>query len=69
MTRDEAIAELEQLGRDPNREHLEEKFQQCPESKLLSEILRAALVGRQGYSRQHRRDDSLPLPPALVHPG
>lgn len=69
MTRKEAVAELEQLGRDPNRKQLEEKFKQCPESRQLSELLGAAIVGGRGYSRRNRREDSLPVPPALVHPG
>lgn len=69
MTREEAISELEQLGRDPNREHLEEKFNRCPELRQVSEALGAALFARRGYSRRTRREDSLPVPPALVHPG
>jgi hypothetical protein len=69
MTRKQAVAELERLARDPNREQLEEKFKQCPESRQTSELLGAAVLGRRGYSRHARREDSLPVPPGLVHPG
>lgn len=69
MTRKQAIAELEQLARDPNRQHLEEKFTQCPESREISEVLGAAVLAQKGYSRCNRREDLLPVPPGLVHPG
>ena len=69
MTRKEAILELETLARDPNRQRLEEKFKRCPEARRVSELLGTAVVGRKGYSRRIRREDSLPVPPSLVHPG
>ena len=69
MTRKEAVAELDALARDPNRQQLEEKFKRCPESRKVSELLGAAVLGRKGYSRHIRREDSLPVPPSLVHPG
>lgn len=69
MTRKQAIAELEDLTRDPNRAALQEKFKRCPESREVSELLGRALASRRGYSRQIRRDDSLPVPRSLVHPG
>lgn len=69
MTREEAVRELVAVAHDPNREQLEEKFKQCPESRRVSELLGAAVLGRKGYSRHNRCDDSLPVPPGLVHPG
>ena len=69
MTRRDAIAELEQVARDPNRDRIEEKFRQCPDARLASELLGAAVLGRKGYSRRIRREDSLPVPAVLVHPG
>jgi hypothetical protein len=69
MTRKQAIAELEAFAHDPNRHQLEEKLKRCPESRKASELLGAAVLGRRGYSRQFRREDSLPVPPGLVHPG
>jgi len=69
MTRRDAIAELEKLARDPNRERIEEKLRQCPDARLASELLGAGVLGRKGYSRRIRREDSLPVPAALVHPG
>ena len=69
MTRRDAIAKLEQLARDPNRERIEEKFRQCPDARIASEILGAAVLGRKGYSRRIRREDSLPVPAGLVQPG
>jgi hypothetical protein len=69
VTRKQAIAELERLAQDSNRQHLEEKFKRCPESREISELLGRAVAARKGYSRRVRRDDLLPVPPALVHPG
>ena len=69
MTRRDAIAELEKLALDPDRDRIEEKFRQCPDARLASELLGAAVLGRKGYSRHIRRDDSLPVPAGLVHPG
>jgi hypothetical protein len=69
ITRKEAIAELEALNRDPNRDALQEKFKRCPESREVSELLGQAVAHRRGYSRQIRRGDSLPVPRGLVHPG
>jgi hypothetical protein len=69
VTRKEAIAELEALTRDPNRQHIEEMLRQWPESYEISALLGRALLARKGYSRIRRRDDSLPVPPGLVHPG
>ncbi len=69
MRRKEAIAELEALTRDPNREHIEEMLRQCPESYEISALFGRAVVARKGYSRINRRDESLPVPPGLVHPG
>ena len=69
MTRKQAVAELEAFAHDPNRQLLEEKLKRCPESRKASELLGAAVLGRKGYSRQFRREDSLPVPPGLVHPG
>jgi hypothetical protein len=69
MTQKQAIAELEAFGHDPNRHQLEEKLKRCPESRKASELLGAAVLGRRGYSRPCRREDSLPVPPGLVHPG
>ena len=69
MTREEAIRELEAFANDPNRKQLEDRFSRCPESRRLSELLGAAVVGRKGYSRHNRFDGSLPVPPGLVHPG
>jgi hypothetical protein len=69
MTRKEAILELEMLACDRNRQRLEEKFKRCPEARKLSELLGAAVLGRQGYWRRIPREDSLPVPPSLVHPG
>ncbi|HEU0139404.1 MAG TPA: hypothetical protein VFQ79_06830 [Bryobacteraceae bacterium] len=69
MTRRQAVAELEAFGQDPNRQQLQEKFKRCPESRKISELLGAAVLGRKGYSGQIRREDSLPVPPSLVHPG
>jgi hypothetical protein len=69
MTRRDAIAKLEQLARDPNRDHIEEKFRQCPDARIASELLGAAVLGRKGYSRHIRREDSLPVPVGLVNPG
>jgi len=69
MTRGQALAELEAFAQDPNRQQLQEKFRRCPEARRVSELLGAALLSRKGYSRQTRREDSLPVPPSLVHPG
>jgi len=69
MKRKQAIAELDALSHDPNRQLLEEKLRRCPESRKTSELLGAAVLGRRGYSRQFRREDALPVPPGLVHPG
>jgi len=69
MTRRDAIAELEKLARDPNRERIEEKFRRCPDARLASELLGAAVLFRKGDSRRIRREDSLPVPAGLVHPG
>ena len=69
MTRRDAIAELEKLALDPDRDRIEEKFRQCPDARLASELLGAAVLGRKGYSRRIRREDSLPVPAGLVHPG
>jgi hypothetical protein len=69
MTRKQAIAELEAFAEDANRQQLQEKFKRCPESRRVSEVLGAATLGRRGYSRQTRREDLLPVPPAQVHPG
>jgi hypothetical protein len=69
MTRKQAIAELEAFAHDPNRQQLEEKLKRCPESRNASELLGASVLGRRGYSRHVRREDSLPVPPGLVHPG
>jgi hypothetical protein len=69
MTRRDAIAELEKLALDPDRDRIEEKFRQCPDARLASELLGAAVLGRKGYSRHIRRKDSLPVPAGLVHPG
>ena len=69
MTRTQAIAELDALNRDPNRQELEEKFKRCPQSREVSELLGQAVAGRKGYSRRIVRADSLPVPRALVHPG
>ena len=69
MTRKQAIAEIEALNRDPNRQELEEKFKRCPHSREVSELMGRAVAGRRGYSRRILRADSLPVPRALVHPG
>ena len=69
MTRRDAIAELEKLALDPDRDRIEEKFRQCPDARLASELLGAAVLGGTGYSRRIRREDSLPVPAGLVHPG
>jgi len=69
MTRTQAVADLEAFAHDPNQRELQEKFKRCPESRRVSELLGAAVLGRKGYSRQIRREDSLPVPPGLVHPG
>ncbi len=49
MRRKEAIAELEALTRDPNREHIEEMLRQCPESYEISALFGRAVVARKGY--------------------
>ena len=69
MTRRQAVAELEAFAQHPNQQNLQEKFKRCPESRKVSELLGTAVLGRKGYSRQTRREDSLPVPPSLVHPG
>ena len=69
MTRQQAVKELAAFAHDPNRQQLEGKFTRCPESRRLSELLGAAVIGRKGYSRHNRFDGSLPVPPGLVHPG
>ena len=69
MTRQHTMRELEGFAHDPNRQQLEEKFTRCPESRRVSELLGAAVIGRKGYSRHSRFDGSLPVPPGLVHPG
>jgi hypothetical protein len=69
MTRKQAVAELEAFTHDHNRQQLQEKFKRCPESQRISELLGAAVLSRRSYSRQIRREDSLPVPPGLVHPG
>jgi hypothetical protein len=69
VTRKEAIAKLEALARDPNRQHIEEMLRQCPESYEVSALFGRAVLARKAYSRISRRDDSLPVPPGLVHPG
>ena len=69
MTRRQAVADLEAFAQDPNQRELQEKFKRCPESRKVSELLGAAVLARKGYSRQIRREDSLPVPPGLVHPG
>lgn len=69
MMRKQAVAELEAFAHDPNRQLLEEKLKRCPESRKASELLGNAVLGRKGYSRRIRREDSLPVPPGLVHPG
>ncbi|MBC8165919.1 MAG: hypothetical protein H7Y20_08610 [Bryobacteraceae bacterium] len=69
MTRKQAVAELEAFTQDPNWQKLQEKFKRCPESRKMSELLGTAVLGRKGYSRQPRRESSLPVPPGLVHPG
>jgi hypothetical protein len=69
MTRRQAVADLEAFAQDPNQRELQEKFKRCPESRKVSELLGAAVLARKGYSRQTHREDSLPVPPSLVHPG
>ena len=61
MTRKQALAELDAFVHDPNRHQLEEKLKRCPESRKASELLGSAVLGRRGYSRQFRREDSLRL--------
>ncbi len=69
MTRHEALAELLQFARDPNRQQLLEKFKQCPESRKVSELLGHAVRSGKGYSRHNRRVNWLPVPAGVVHPG
>lgn len=70
MTEEEILCELAEFARDPHRDQLLEKFNSCPESRQLSELLGAALgIRRRGYSRQEESGALLPVPPGLVHPG
>lgn len=70
MTKQEVLRELAEFARDPHRDQLLERFNSCPESGQLSELLGSALgIRQQGYSRQEEPGALLPVPPGLVHPG
>ena len=65
---EEALRELAEFARDPNRERLLNKFI-CQESRQLSGLLGAALGLEPGYSPRRVRGALLTAPPGLVHPG
>jgi hypothetical protein len=68
MSREQILRELDALANDPARDRLTEKFESCPESRQVSELLGEALALRRGFS-QRETGSSLPAPASLIHPG